>query len=45
MAVLLTTCHTAALPDGRTSKQYLAKLAELETTAKGAKRGAWRFVK
>ena len=31
--------------DGRTSAQYLARLAELEAAAKKAKRGAWRFVK
>ena len=31
--------------DGRTSAQYRARLAELETQAKKAKRGAWRFVK
>ena len=31
--------------DGRTSAQYRARLAELEATAKKAKRGAWRFVK
>ena len=33
------------LPDGKTSAQYRARLAELETAAKKAKRGAWRFVK
>ena len=37
--------HTAALPDGRTSKQYLARLAELEAVAKREIKGAWRFVK
>lgn len=31
------------LPDGRDSRQYLTKLAELEKGAKAAKRGAWRF--
>jgi endonuclease YncB( thermonuclease family) len=31
--------------DGRTSAQYRARLAELETQAKKARRGAWRFVK
>lgn len=33
------------LPDGRDSRKYLARLAELEAQAKKAKRGAWRFVK
>ena len=33
------------LPDGRDSRKYLARLAELEAEAKAAKRGAWRFVK
>jgi len=33
------------LPDGRDSRKYLARLAELEAKAKAAKRGAWRFVK
>ena len=33
-----------ALYDGRDSRQYLARLAELEREAKAAKRGAWRFV-
>jgi hypothetical protein len=32
-----------ASPDGRDSRQYLAKLAELEKQAKVAKKGAWRF--
>ena len=31
------------LPDGRDSRQYLARLAELEAEAKAAKKGAWRF--
>ena len=29
------------LPDGRTSREYLAHLAELEAEAKAARRGAW----
>jgi len=29
------------LPDGRTSRDYLAHLAELEAEAKAARRGAW----
>ena len=33
------------LYDGRDSRKYLAKLAELEAKAKLFKRGAWRFVK
>ena len=33
------------LYDGRDSRKYLAKLAELEARAKLFKRGAWRFVK
>ena len=33
------------LPDGKTSAQYLARLAELEAQAKKARLGAWRFVK
>ena len=33
------------LYDGRDSRKYLARLAELEAQAKKAKRGAWRFVK
>jgi endonuclease YncB( thermonuclease family) len=32
-----------ALFDGRDSRQYRARLAELEVTAKREKRGAWRF--
>ena len=31
------------LPDGRDSRQYLARLAELETKAKATKKGGWRF--
>ncbi len=31
------------LYDGRNSRQYLAHLAELETKAKAAKIGGWRF--
>ena len=31
------------LPDGRDSRQYLARLAELEKKAKADKKGAWRF--
>ena len=34
-----------ALFDGRDSRAYLARLAELEATAKREKRGAWRFAK
>jgi endonuclease YncB( thermonuclease family) len=33
------------LYDGKDSRKYLARLAELEAQAKRAKRGAWRFVK
>ena len=33
------------LYDGRDSRKYLAKLAELEAKAKLLKRGAWRFAK
>jgi len=33
------------LYDGRDSRKYLAKLAELEARAKLFKRGAWRFAK
>src|SRR4029453_14021367 len=29
------------LPDGRNSREYLARLHELESEAKAAKRGAW----
>ena len=32
-----------ALDDGRDSRAYLAKLAELEAKAKQLQRGAWRF--
>ena len=32
-----------ALYDGRDSRQYLARLAELEATAKRGRKGAWRF--
>jgi len=31
--------------DGRDSRRYLARLAELEATAKRERRGAWRFAK
>lgn len=31
------------LADGRDSRKYLARLAELEKKAKAAKKGAWRF--
>lgn len=31
------------LPDGRDSRKYLARLAELEKQAKAGKKGAWRF--
>ena len=34
-----------ALFDGRDSRQYLARLAELEARAKGERKGAWRFEK
>lgn len=34
-----------ALFDGRDSRQYLARLAELEGTAKRERKGAWRFEK
>ena len=34
-----------ALYDGRDSRAYLAKLAELEAKAKQLQRGAWRFEK
>jgi endonuclease YncB( thermonuclease family) len=30
-----------SLPDGRDSRTYLARLAELEAQAKAARRGAW----
>lgn len=30
------------LPDGRTSRQYLARLAELEEQAKAERLGGWR---
>jgi endonuclease YncB( thermonuclease family) len=33
------------LYDGRDSRKYLARLAELEAQAKVEKKGAWRFVK
>ena len=33
------------LYDGRDSRKYLARLAEVEAQAKREKRGAWRFVK
>jgi hypothetical protein len=29
------------LPDGHDSREYLARLRELESEAKAAKRGAW----
>jgi endonuclease YncB( thermonuclease family) len=29
--------------DGRDSRKYLARLAELEAQAKAARKGAWRF--
>ena len=32
-----------ALFDGRDSKKYVARLAELEAKAKAEKRGGWRF--
>ena len=32
------------LPDGRPSKAYVAELEALETQAKVAKRGGWRYV-
>ena len=32
-----------ALFDGRDSKKYVARLAELEARAKGERKGAWRF--
>jgi hypothetical protein len=31
--------------DGRDSRKYLARLAELEATAKREHKGAWRFVR
>jgi len=31
--------------DGRDSRKYLARLAELQTTVKRERKGAWRFVK
>ena len=34
-----------ALFDGRDSRAYLARLAELEATAKLERKGAWRFEK
>jgi endonuclease YncB( thermonuclease family) len=33
------------LPDGRDSRTYLARLTELEASAKRERKGAWRFAK
>jgi endonuclease YncB( thermonuclease family) len=33
------------LPDGRDSRKYLARLAEIEARAKRDRKGAWRFTK